>query len=410
MIKRKVGVFILLSLFGVLIAAKIHGQMVYRDVPVELIPKNVSGNQADGVRQNASSSAYDITLALPKDHVQDGSVDYTTYVQDGINKHSVVSFPNFPVLINKDGLSIRSDMTLLFKQNSKLIMQPNGEDTYEVLRVHNVSNVNIIDANIVGDRSKHLAKTGEWGMGIAIRTSSNVNIYNAKIFGCWGDGIYIGSATGTTNGKRKLLGPSENIKVYNSAIDGCGRNGISIVAARGVDINGSIISNSLWKFPKAGIDIEPASYVEGIKISNTVTFNNGGKGIDLFLKSIVNTATNNVDVVINNYKDYNSAIGLRIAGYKDNIRKAGANYIGGQIVIDNIQFSGNSYSPIVVEANQSYAPKITFSNVRMSGGSSAKMNSLKSSNAASSRVATTGFKDMPQIRKGLATTNNIVFK
>ncbi|MBS1504828.1 MAG: hypothetical protein JST32_22395, partial [Bacteroidetes bacterium] len=136
--------------------------------------------------------AFDLTNSLPQGYVTDGSVDYTTYLQQGIQAHANVIFPNFPVMISPRGLTLISNSCLIFKEQSKLIMMPNSQSNYQAIRLNNLKNVTLYGPIIQGDRDQHKAAKGEWGMGIWIAGCDGVKIYNAHISDCWGDGIYIG--------------------------------------------------------------------------------------------------------------------------------------------------------------------------------------------------------------------------
>src|SRR5690606_36982754 len=118
--------------------------------------------------------AVDLTRLLPKGYVKDGTVDYTKYIQDGIERFRVVVMPNFPVLISDIGLHLKSNSDIYFNINSKLIMKASAKgtdsntDVYQMMLLDKVSNVKIFNANLVGDRKNHKGSKGEWGQGINI--------------------------------------------------------------------------------------------------------------------------------------------------------------------------------------------------------------------------------------------------
>src|SRR5690606_7605443 len=119
-----------------------------------------------------------LTKYLPTNYVKDGTVDYTKYIQKGIDENQKVVLPDFPILINKNGLFLRSNQTIDFQKNSLLRMQPNGEERYGLLNLENVRNVIINNPALEGDKYKHLGKKGEWGMGINVLSSVNIKIQN----------------------------------------------------------------------------------------------------------------------------------------------------------------------------------------------------------------------------------------
>ncbi|WP_348823530.1 right-handed parallel beta-helix repeat-containing protein [Flavobacterium aestuarii] len=353
-----------LSFLFLLIFASCHSQIKYSPIPEFMVPDKYNFGSVLLNTINTKDEFYDLTNSLPKNYVTDATVDYTEFLQKGLKEHKKTIFPNFPVLINDAGLDIESNSTVNFQDNSVLVLKPSSKETYEMLRLHQVENIIINNAHIIGDREMHLGTTGEWGMGIAIRSSKNVKILNSKIEKCWGDGIYVGQIWIREKGKKaKLLEPSENVNIYNTSVDYCRRNGLSIVAVDGINVYNSLFANSIGTFPKAGIDIEPGE-VDNVKIVNTNTYNNGARGIDLMLKDIGKDKSKKINVVIENHKDLLSATGLRIAGYKDLYPSSTITPIEGKISIINPQWDKNSYGTLVVEPNQSLAPQISIQGLK----------------------------------------------
>jgi len=250
------------------------------------------------------SGAYDLTGSLPAGYVKDGTVDYTTYLQKGITNNKDVVFPDFPVMVNTKGLVLKSNTSVYFKDNSLLIMSPNGQDSYAVLRLQSVSNVKLYNPKIQGDRKAHTGTTGQWGMGISIKGSNGIRIYNPVVNECWGDGIYIGSSKGVDN---------KDIEVYNARLDYNRRNGISVTNVDGLKLINPVISNTLGQAPMAGIDIEPNSNdddIDNILIDRPVTYNNGRFGIVISLGQLLGAQQKNVNIVVNDHVDDGSVLGL----------------------------------------------------------------------------------------------------
>ncbi|WP_346986125.1 hypothetical protein [Chryseobacterium sp. POE27] len=123
---------------------------------------------------------------LPINYSTKGNIDYTDYLQKAFNKSEKVIMPNFPIAINYKGISIPSNRTIIFQQQSSLIVLPNSQSSYQALLISNSSNVKIINANLTGDRNQHIGTTGEWGMGIKIVSSNNIDIINSNIKNFWG--------------------------------------------------------------------------------------------------------------------------------------------------------------------------------------------------------------------------------
>ncbi|MCS4301640.1 right-handed parallel beta-helix repeat-containing protein [Chryseobacterium sp. BIGb0232] len=240
---------------------------------------------------------------MPKNFSKNGDVNYTKYLQKGIDDNKKVILPDFPVMIDFGGLRLTSNSSVLFQENSKLLLQPNKEELYGMLYIEGVENVNVYFANLVGDRDNHQGNKGEWGMGFFIRNSKNVNIYNPTITKMWGDGIYIGN----------LNDPSEKIEVNYAFIDNNRRNGISIVAGENVIIKNSLIANTYGAIPQAGIDIEPNNtrdYINNILLENIVTYNNADSGLIFALDNLQGNSLDRIKIDVNNFVDYFSNSGI----------------------------------------------------------------------------------------------------
>jgi hypothetical protein len=283
------------------------GPFVYSQIPAQYAIQKPSADVLKLVA-SAKQAAFDITTALPVNYVIDGSADYTAFIQKSMNEHAIVLMPNFPVMVNDSGLSLNSGQSIIFNRNSKIILRSSSLKTYEVLRIHNVENVSVYFPVIYGDRATHTGTEGQWGMGIAIRAAKNVNIFNPKVFGCWGDGIYVGQLKNR---------PSANININNPMLDNNRRNGISITAANGLTITGGIIANSNGQMPQCGIDIEPnrsSDDIDNINITNVVTFNHPKYGIVISLQKLAGRTTGRTSVQIVNPVDEGSGNGLAIIG------------------------------------------------------------------------------------------------
>lgn len=258
--------------------------------------------------QRFRMQAFDATRMLPTGFAKNGTVDYTSVIQDALNKYAVVLMPDFPVLVNDTGIAVRSGQTIIFNTHSKLIVEPSRKDTYEVIRIHDAENVNIFFAVIYGDKNTHLNSAGQWGMGIAIRGSKNVRLIRPQIYNCWGDGIYIGAL-------KKL--PSENITITAPLLNGNRRNGLSITSANKVNITGGVVANSGGQMPMSGIDIEPNHVydtIDNIIIDGVTTFGHPKYGIVISLQHLLGRQTGITNILIKNHTDDGSNIAMGIIG------------------------------------------------------------------------------------------------
>lgn len=256
-------------------------------------------------------TAKNLTSYLPKGYSQSAKTDYTTYLQKGLNENFVCILPDFPVLINENGLTLKSNQKILFQKNSKLIMKPNSKDRFGILNLFNIQNVDIYYPTITGDKKTHLSSTGEWGMGIYILSSSNINIIGADISSNWGDGICIGGRNGIS---------SSDIKIRNILLKDNRRNGITIGGVNDLVLENAFIANTSGTNPQAGIDFEPDnnSYdIRNVRLNNIETQNNGNYGIVISPGNMMGKKLKDISISINNFKDNGSSIGFGLAVTRD---------------------------------------------------------------------------------------------
>ena len=272
----------------------------------------VTPNLANSIRPKYAalphfmSKAVRLETLLPKGFVRDGSEDYTAIIQQVVINHRNIIFPNFPLLINDNGISIPSNTNLIFLKGSKLKLQPSYKAGYSILHILNKSNINIYNPVIVGDRYNHLSKSGEWGMGIGIYSSDNISIINPQIYNCWGDGIYIGVAENKD---------CKNIRVINGILKFNRRNGISVIGVKGLKLEDCYIGNSDGTPPMCGIDIEPNTPKNEIKdviFSNIITKDNPGSGITVDVGNLMGNEHKKINISIHDHTDVGSGVGMTV--------------------------------------------------------------------------------------------------
>jgi hypothetical protein len=255
---------------------------------------------------------FEVINALPKHYVTDGSVDYTKFIQDAINKHPVLVFPKFPLLINQSGLKIPSQRDIYFTEGGSLKLIDEGNNAaYRILLLKNVKNVNIYYPVI--NVKDNYNKNKSIGIGIAVYSSKNVQIIKPVVKNCSGDGIYIGQNMGAL--------PSENIIIDDAVCDSNKRNGLTITSGKNINIKNGIFLNTNGKLPMAGIDIEPnneKNELNNIKIENVLTINNKEKGIQVGLSKFFKDSCKPIQIDIINHKDSASALAMVISCGKAN--------------------------------------------------------------------------------------------
>lgn len=302
---------------------------------------------------------------LPPGYVKNGTRDYTEYLQKAIDENEKVILPNFSILINERGLSLKSNQTIEFQNSTALIMKPNSREKYGVLNLINVDNVIINNPKLIGDRKGHLGSKGEWGMGINIRSSSNISINNPSISEMWGDGIYIGEVEYKDRRRYKLSDyTSRNIKINGGVIDFNRRNGISIVSVKNLLVKNIIIKNTEGTMPMAGIDIEPnnnGQSIEHVVLDNVTTKNNKEVGIKYVPNNFFGSRKKSVTIKILNSQDIGSNVGLFIGGVSraNEKRLSNIRQFDGDIFISGYKAIGNTVA-IKAGSIQKYNPKILF--------------------------------------------------
>ncbi|MDB5144681.1 MAG: right-handed parallel beta-helix repeat-containing protein [Mucilaginibacter sp.] len=318
---------------------------------------------------NANSGkkcSFDIPVSiesiLPAGYVKDGSVDYTVELQLAISKFSSLVFPAFPLMVNSNGLLLRSNTRLEFLRGSKIILKPSMNDHYAIFQLRNLSNVQLVNPVIVGDRDKHIGTTGEWGMGIAIYSSADIIITGAKISNCWGDGIYIARSKGLLS--------SHNISISNSSFNNNRRDGISIISVNGLTLDSIYAANCNGTLPMSGINFEPSGFDDdllNITATNIKTENNDGNGMQISCRNLYGRSSKAIDIKIKNHTDVGSKVGLKASAKPT--RRVSDEVIKGVVLVENPVWRKNPQSPMQVSLyDNNIQIKISTPSVQITNG------------------------------------------
>jgi len=266
--------------------------------------------------------------------------DDTARINRGIT--SVFNSGGGFLLIPTGVYNINALTSVVMKNNVSLILSPNAIlqaitnslDAYAIVLFDGVDNCKLIGGIIKGDRTTHTGITGESGMGIWVKNSTNIDIIDVRVDDCWGDGIYIGG-TGT-------LGKSVHVNVIICKGNNNRRNGLTIAAADEWSVEDSVFKNSNGIAPESGIDIEPNLDKPGVtngNVSNTHCYGNAGHGIAI---SQPTTSFINLE---GNFCYQNSLSGIQSA------------YVGEGVELKSNSCYENTIHGISLLGNNSYSPK-----------------------------------------------------
>ena len=275
---------------------------------------------------------------LPAGYVKDGSVDYTSIIQNAIIKYPTLVFPGFPILINDNGLKIGSNKTLSFLPGSELKLKPSAKANYDVLSLRAVTNVTLINPVIRGDRYTHIGTSGEWGIGIGVYGSSNITILSPQVYACWGDGIYLGVQQEAIN---------KNIIIKNAYLEYNRRDGISIIAVDGLVIDKMYAGFTNGTSPMCGLNFEPDSPKDELKnivLRDITTQSNGGQGIQIGFDNMYGGGNKSIGITITNHIDKGSAQGFKTTC--NTMRRLTGETIKGVLKLVNPSWIMNSVYPI----------------------------------------------------------------
>ncbi len=178
--------------------------------------------------------------------------------------------------IDTTGLTLHSNSHIRFAKGSSIKLLRHNTDSYQMMRVWDVSNVVIEAPFLDGSKELNSATSGEWGMSISIAGASNVTITSPTMVACWGDGIYIANSYSGSGAV------SKSITINNHLSDGCRRQGATITSGNGITFNNQVWQNTKGTYPQAGLDIEPdnnSAVLRAIRTVSPTTLNNAGPGI-----------------------------------------------------------------------------------------------------------------------------------
>lgn len=170
---------------------------------------------------------------------------------------------------NQRSIILKSNIDLDLN-GSTIQIEANNETNYRILSTIGENNIKIKNGIIIGDRYQHSYKensTNEWGMGVSVLGSKNVELINLQIKDTTGDGIYVGAIDGIF---------SENLIINNCNISNNRRQGISIINGKKIEIMNCEIYNINGTDPQSGICIEcnnpESEYTDELSIHDNIIY------------------------------------------------------------------------------------------------------------------------------------------
>lgn len=249
----------------------------------------------------------------------------------------------------REALLVRSHTRIVFEPGARIENLPHDCSRYEMLKLHDVCDVEIVNAMLDGRRDLNKAIDGEWGNGIQILgAADNIRLRNPVTNNMWGDGIFIGQDL------EHLKSPG-SVEIWSPKADNCRRQGMSITGAQRCIVHSPRWTRTNGRLPQAGLDIEPdteTAVLGEIRIIDPVTIGNAGSGIVVFLGPLRRST---------------SPVSIEIIGHQSNDDGAGAqfmrpgwagNYVSGSVRYLNPQVTKARTAGIIVEDWDARGPNI----------------------------------------------------
>ncbi len=233
--------------------------------------------------------------------------------------------------------------------NGRIELAPNSLPEYTILLI-NGDNIRLTGrGSIMGDKHTHLGTTGEWGMGVRLRKSENIEVSNIEVSHCWGDCIYVGRE-------------SKNVRILNCHLWEGRRQGISVTSCQGIEIAYCKIHDVRGTAPQYGIDIEPNAndYVSGVVVSHNEIYNCFG-GIQNYGKA-AGATIDRVEITSNYVHDCDAKYPVLLIGGNSALVKANrvqskSEYAIHATEVDSVSVSNNrihakSCNPIAISKHK----------------------------------------------------------
>lgn len=197
--------------------------------------------------------------------------------------------------------------------------------------------VEITNSYLIPNSQGSGSTLGEWGMGVSILSSRNINIGKITATNFWGDGVYFG--------KSQNIEPNFGINIKEIYVSKCRRQGVSVEHIDGLNINYINIKEIIGTSPSAGIDFEPArpsEYIKNVNIGKIDCTNTAGFAI-ILIAHYQDESSEGIYANIGELNDYDCG-SVRISSYFYENHRKGVLKIGAinstNARNNSIQFNG----------------------------------------------------------------------
>jgi len=302
------------------------------------------------------------------------AIDYTSkkkvtlYVPEGIYYITAhvghTSSTNY--LRDEGGLSIKSNSHIKLHEKAIIRAVSNHKDQYNIVRLYEVENIVLEGGVIEGDRHTSTNTSGQWGYGLAVLGSRNIEIKNLTIKNCRGDGINFQIS------EPRLIAP-KNVSLTNVILDNNKRQGISIEAGSQLYFRNCVFSNTHGLAPQSGVDMEPWSpsvILEDINFEKCVFKDNKSNNLLLNHDKIRNLTVQNCIFLASNSEAVSQHLytiydGIEAKFINNNFDKNAANILirgSKKLTFDKNKFQNNIVVNYTQDSEAHRTENITFIN------------------------------------------------
>jgi hypothetical protein len=190
----------------------------------------------------------------------------------------IVDNPGRPWIVGP--IALASNQEISFEKGTEVLAKAGAflRTGDSLFRAHLKQNITLTGygATLRMRRSDYAAppyRKGEWRHVLDLRSCTHVRICGLTLAESGGDGIYLGTATGSL--------PNKDIQIKDVVCDKNYRQGISVINAEDLLIENCVLRDTAGTAPAAGIDFEPNAPGERLvncTLRNCLSQNNAGGG------------------------------------------------------------------------------------------------------------------------------------